>query len=390
MHKSLNRRNFLKLSAAGAAGGFIAGGSALNAASLNNLSAARKGEIMQRTLGRTGLKMPLVNLGFVRSDNPRFVNLALDLGMTLIDTAHGYSNGRNEEMLGELLKNKPRDSYYIATKVRGNTEDQIFRQFDISLKRLQLEYVDILMLHASGSREHTLNEERIRAFSNIKDQGRARFLGVSTHSNEPEVIRAVAESNIYDVVCTSYNFRMENYHDLKKAIAEAADAGIGIIAMKTMAGVYWDKERQDPINVKAALKFALQNPDIHTSIPGVGSFRELEENFEANYNIDLTPEEVKDLRLDQADTGMFCLGCEKCIEQCPRKIPIPDIMRSYMYAYGYKNLALARDTMDSIDLGQDVCAGCSSCVAKCVQGFNIAEKIKDIDRLRHVPYDFLT
>lgn len=387
MHKSLNRRNFLKLSAA--AGGFIAGSGSLSAASLNNLSTIRKEGIIHRTLGKTGLKIPLVNLGFVRSDNPRFVSLALDLGMTLIDTAHGYNNGRNEEMLGEVLKNRQRESYYLATKVRGNTENQILEQFDISMKRLQLEYVDILMLHSSGSREHTLNEERLNAFLKIKKQGRARFLGVSTHSNEPEVIRAVTESNLYDVVCTSYNFRMENFQDLKNAVEEAAAGGIGVIAMKTMAGVYWDKERQDPINTRAALKYVLQNPNIHTSIPGVTSFQELEDNFEINSDINLTPAEISDLRLDQADTGMFCLGCEKCLDQCPEKIPVPDIMRSYMYAYGYNNLKLARDTIDSLDTTPDTCESCNLCNVKCVQGFNIAEKIKDINRIRKVPYDFL-
>ncbi len=389
MQKSLNRRNFLKLTATGTAGGFLAGGSTLSAASLNNLSTVKNSGIIHRTLGRTGMNIPLVNLGFVRSDNPRFVSLGLDLGMTLIDTAHGYSNGKNEEMLGEVLKNRPRDSYYIATKVRGNTEEQILGQFETSMKRLQLDYVDILMLHGSGSREHALNEERLKAFQKIKDQGRARFFGISTHSNEPEVIRAVAENNIYDIVSTSYNFKMENFQDLKQAVAEAAAAGIGIIAMKTMAGVYWDKERQDPINTNAALKFVLQNPNIHTTIPGATSFQELEENFAINMDITMTQEEINDLRLDQADTGMFCLGCEQCVAQCPQKIPVPDIMRSYMYAYGYKNLALARETLDSLDLKGAACGNCNSCEVKCALGFDVPEKIKDIDRLRHVPYDFL-
>ena len=127
--------------------------------------------IIHRTLGKTGLKLPVVNLGVMRVDNPRIVTMALEGGMTLLDTAHGYQNGRNEEMLGELLKNRPRDSFYLATKVRGDTEDQIFEQFNISMKRLQLEYVDILYLHASNSREHTLDQVRLNAFSKIKAQG---------------------------------------------------------------------------------------------------------------------------------------------------------------------------------------------------------------------------
>lgn len=385
MQKSFDRRNFLKLSVAGAAGSILASAGSVHASVTNNASSDG---IIHRTLGRTGMRVPVVNLGVMRVDNPRIVTLALNNGMTLLDTAHGYQNGRNEEMLGELLKDRPRDSFYIGTKIRGETEEQLLNQFEISMNRLQLDYVDILYFH-SPSAQQTLDKELLRVMSGIKASGRAKFLGVSTHSDEPAVIRAVAESNVYDVVLTSYNFKMDNFTDLKQAIDEAAGAGIGIIAMKTMAGVFWDKERNDPINTKAALKYALQNENIHTSIPGVTAFHELEDNFEINRDLTLTPEEIKDLRLDETTAGLFCLGCEQCIGQCPGELPIPDLMRSYMYAYGYKDLALARDTMDMAGCDPDACNDCGLCSVKCVQGFDVAEKIKDIGRLRNVPSDFL-
>ncbi len=395
MQKSLNRRNFIKLSAAGAAGGFLAGGSNVNAASANNLSAAASNDIIHRTLGKTGMKVPVVNLGVMRVDNPRIVTMALDGGMTLLDTAHGYQNGRNEEMLGKLLKDRPRDSFYLATKVnpRGDqmSVDDFIGQFDISMERLQLEYVDILYLHAQSSREGTLNENYLTALTRLREQGRTRFIGVTTHSNEPEVIRAAIESNEYDVVCPAYNFTMDNYREIKQAIAEAAEAGLGVIAMKTMAGAYWDQERMDPINTKAALKYVLQDENIHTSIPGVTAFHELEDNFDVNRDISMTPGEIKDLRLEEASMGgLYCFGCKECIDQCPHNLPVPDMMRSYMYAYGYKDLSLARETMDSLSICGDACETCGSCQVKCVKGFNVAEKIKNIDRLRHVPSDFLT
>ncbi|TVR74140.1 MAG: oxidoreductase [Marinilabiliales bacterium] len=390
MQRSFDRRKFLKLSAAGAAGGLLTAAGPLRAATTHGKSLTAENGIIYRTLGKTGIKLPLVNLGFVRSDNPRIVNLALDMGMTLIDTAHGYNNGRNEEMLGQVLKNRDRDSYYIATRLRGDTEEQIMEAFETSLGRLGLDYVDMLGLHASASREHTLDETRLKAFSKIKEQGKARFLTVSTHSNEPEVIRAVADSGVYDVVFTAYNFRMEHFNEINEAIDYAAAAGTGIIAMKTMAGAYWDRERKDPINVKAALKYVFQNPNIHSSIPGMDTFQELEENFEVNHDIGLTPDELRDLRIDQADTGMFCLGCEKCADQCIRDLPVNEIMRSYMYAYGYSRTALARETMDKLEIDGDACANCDSCNVKCIQGFDVAEKIRDIDRIRMVPREFLT
>ena len=390
MQKSFDRRNFLKLSAAGVAGGFLSGNGTVNAAT--KVTSVNNEGIIHRTLGRTGLKLPVVNLGVMRVDNPRIVTMALDGGMTFLDTAHGYQNGRNEEMLGELLKERPRDSFYIATKVGpgGGGSSEFIEKFEISLKRLQLDYVDILYLHASSSREITLNEEWLSALTSLRDQGKTRFIGVTTHSREPEVIRAAIEGKIYDVVMPSYNFRMENFTDLKDSIAEAAAAGLGIIAMKTMAGAYWDRERQDPINTMAALKFALQNENIHTSIPGVTAFQELEDNLQVNKDITLTPQEIEDLRLDETVAGMFCFGCETCSTQCRHNLPVSDIMRSYMYAYGYKDLTLARNTIDSLHLPGNICKDCSSCTVSCVQGFDVAEKIRNIDRLRYIPSDFLT
>lgn len=393
MQRSLDRRNFLKLTATGAAGGLLASAGTVRAASSDAEDAAKTEGIIHRTLGRTGLNVPVVNLGVMRVDNPRIVTMALDGGMTLLDTAHGYQNGRNEAMLGEILENRQRDSYYLATKVNPRREvltvDQFIGMFEVSLERLKMDYVDILYLHGQSSREGTLHENYLKALTRLRDQGKARFLGVTTHSNEADVIRAAVESGIYDVVCTAYNFRMEQFSELKKAIAEAAGAGLGVIAMKTMAGVYWDKERQDPINTKAALKFALQNENIHTSIPGVTAFHELEDNFEVNKDIMLTEEELRDLRMDTSQGGLFCMGCEECLDQCPHNLPIPDFMRTFMYAYGYRDLSLARSTIDSLALRGDACESCDGCHVTCTQGFNVAQKIRDIDRLRNVPSDFL-
>ncbi len=393
MSKSLDRRKFIKLSAAGAAGGILAGRNSLHAAEGSINKPALQGDILHRTLGRTGMRLPLVNLGVMRVDNPRIVTMALDGGMTLLDTAHGYQNGRNEEMLGRLLENRPRDSFYLATKVSARGVDmpagEFISTFETSLDRLKLDYVDILYLHGPSSREAVLHEEHLGALMKLRQQGRTRFIGVTTHSNEPEVIRAAVESGEYDVVCPAYNFNMANLSDLKQAIAEAAGAGLGVIAMKTMAGAYWDRERQDPINTRAALKWALQNENIHTSIPGVTAFHELEDNFEVMRDISVTPDEIRDLRLDQANAGMYCLGCEECIGQCNFKLPVPDMMRSYMYAYGYRDISLARSTMDSLNLNGNPCQSCSSCTVKCTRGFNVAEKLRDIDRIRHVPSEFI-
>ncbi|MCK4943097.1 MAG: 4Fe-4S dicluster domain-containing protein, partial [Candidatus Aminicenantes bacterium] len=195
----------------------------------------------------------------------------------------------------------------------------------------------------------------------------------------------------YEVILTAYNFRQRNSLGLKEAIANAARAGLGIVAMKTQAGVYWDKLRTQPINMKAALKWALQNENIHTSIPGFTTFDQLETDISVMEDLTLTSEEKADLKIDQtlALTGLYCEQCEQCIPQCQKNLNIPTLMRSFMYAYGYKNLSLAKETLQPIDLNHIPCTECNSCKVKCKNGFDIKNKILDISRIKDIPNEFL-
>jgi len=90
--------------------------------------------------------------------------------------------------------------------------------FETSLKRLGVSYVEILYLHNVVTRQAALFEEYLSAMVKLKEQGKARFIGVSTHGNEPEVIRAVAGSGVHDVVLTAYNFRQPHVADVEAAM----------------------------------------------------------------------------------------------------------------------------------------------------------------------------
>lgn len=366
-----------------------------------------KGKFVYRTLGNTGIKLPVVSMGVMNADNPELVKAALDAGFVYFDTAWVYQMGRNEEMLGQQLKGRPRDSYVISTKVFEPRDRQtglfppdakvenFVEKFQISLKRLGLDYVDILFLHNITRKESVVFEPFLEALKKFKKEGKTRFIGVSTHGNEPEVIRATVDSKAYDVVLTSYNFRQLYLADMDAAIAYAAKAGLGVVAMKTMAGGYWDgKEKKFPINMKAALKWALQNENIHTAIPGFTTFDQMYLDQSVMEDLTLTPEEKealkppKDLK-DLKSVGFYCQQCEKCLLQCPAKLEIPTLMRSYMYAYGYRNLGKAKQTLDSVDLSRMGCNDCSVCKVKCAIGIDIKDRVHDIIRLKDVPMDFI-
>ena len=93
-NKSVNRRDFLRLSAVAGAGAMI--GPAASATALHAASANKVNDFPLRTLGRTGMKLPILSMGVMRADNPNVVMAAYNSGITHFDTAHGYQNGLNE------------------------------------------------------------------------------------------------------------------------------------------------------------------------------------------------------------------------------------------------------------------------------------------------------
>ena len=363
---SINRRGFLKTGIAGAAG------IAFSPAIIPPVTQFAEGNIICRTLGRTGLKVPVISFGVMRADNPALCKAAYEKGIKLFDTANGYQNGNNETMLGNLFRDIPRDSFYLATKVKAagmsregvpsaeTTAEDFLSKFSTSLSRLQMDYVDILYVHDISNPEYLEYKPILNAVKKLKKDGKVRFMGFSTHRNEAAVIDAAASKGDWDVILTSYNFQQAYRKELDAAIHKAAEAGIGIVAMKTLAGGgFIDKEKTKPINTTAAIKWALSNPDIHTTIPGMTQFDQLDLNVKILSDITLTEQEKKDILIAGAQPGLFCSGCEECVPACPLKLSVPDLMRAYMYAYGYSNPLQAYALLTELGYGNDPCRNCT-------------------------------
>jgi predicted aldo/keto reductase-like oxidoreductase len=160
--------------------------------------------------------------------------------------------------------------------------------------------------------------------------------------------------------------------------------------MKTQAGVFWDKERQSPINMQAALKWVLQDPNVHTTIPGFTAYDQLLQDVMVMTDLKLTEQEEKDLNPPKLSAGLYCQGCDRCRPQCPAGLPVPELMRAHMYARGYRNLGAARELVASLELPADPCGGCSTCRVNCAKGFDVRARARDIARIRDIPADLLT
>jgi predicted aldo/keto reductase-like oxidoreductase len=385
-NKSIDRRHFIKSTIAGMAGFFCP--------PLNTRNQAKNREekkFIYRTLGKTGMKVPVIGMGILASGSPALMQAALDAGISHFDSTAGQPQQmRNEEMIGEVLRGVSRETVVFGTKIhlpqdyktglytKEATEHEFLKQLDMALKRLKMDYVDIVYHHMVSRRESAFHEPAMKAMEKAKKAGKARFLGITTHSNVPEAVHAAADSNFYEVVMASYFHKQKNIGEVKEAIAKAANAGLGIVAIKVIRGGLGKGE--NPVNPRASLKWVLQDLNVHATIPGFSNFEEMNADLSIMEDLNLTEAEKNDLKREASDPELCCQGCGQCLQQCRAELPIPDLMRSYMYAYGYRQPALAQGLIASLDLPSHVCEDCSSCSVECLNGWNVKEKIRDIIR----------
>jgi uncharacterized protein len=398
-NRLIGRRDFMKTTLAGCGGLFLLSSEVKGQEMKIVDSKGKERRFFYRTLGNTGLKLPVINMGVMNSDNPNLIRAALDSGLVLLDTAHGYMGGRNEETIGSVIKGRPRDSFMIGSKVslpkdrstglylEGATTEEFLKKLDISLKRLGVDHVEILYHHGVSNKESVIYEPVLKAMEKAKKEGKIRFAGISTHMNEPEVVHATVDSKFYDVILVAYNYQQKHVSEVQGAIARAAQAGIGVVGMKAIRG----GNRQSPTvqSAAAALKWVLQDPNVHIVVPGFTAFEELETDLAVLENPNLTEDEKKTLQREASLETLYCQGCGQCLKQCRDHLPVPDLMRAYMYTYAYRNLALAQDLVLSLNLPSRACQDCSACSVKCSVGFNVSAKIKDVVRLKDVPSAFI-
>jgi predicted aldo/keto reductase-like oxidoreductase len=185
-------------------------------------------------------------------------------------------------------------------------------------------------------------------------------------------------------VLTAINFKHSKAELIRQKAAEAAKKGMGIVAMKTMAGAYIDHERTKPVNCSAALKWVMQDANFHTSIPGITSFDQMIHNFSIMNDLNLTEKEKADLDEARLVAGLYCDNCTRCIDQCKQRLPINEYMRAFMYAYGYQNYEKALSVMADDGKNLNPCQGCSKCEVICTKGFNVFNRISDVNRLMSV------
>jgi hypothetical protein len=382
--RELSRRAFIKAGLWGGAGAAACFGGLPDFVSAASTGFSENPAPVYRTLGRTGLKITVVSFGAMLTPEPEVIRAGLDQGINYIDTARRYMNGKNEGIVAQAIKGR-RDKVYLATKARptSDTKKEIFQDVEESLIELQTDHIDVIQLHSLKSKERAFIPEVREALVQLRKQGKARFFGVTTHTNQAEVVNALADDpdRFFDVALVGYNFKSPP--EIKQAIARASQAGIGIVAMKTQTGGYQTTALGPVSPHQAALKWTLQDPNITAAIPGMKDLAHLKEDL-AVMGMALTRGDEQILkRYGQAISPYYCQLCGSCEGFCSRGVAISDINRCLMYAEAYGSLDLAVDTYREIPTRASLkaCLECSECTASCVNGLNIPAKLERASRL---------
>ena len=282
--------------------------------------------------------------------------------------------------MGAALKDK-RKKIVLSSKTDGKTKQDALAELDTSLKELGTDHLDIWYLHMKNSPSE-LPDELFEAQGIARQQGKIRFAGVSTHKANV-IAPFLVQKGATDVVLATFNFTMDK--DVSDALAEANKAGLGVVAMKVMAGGARRVKPGDPVGDKlkrdgamlAALKWVLSHPHVHTTIPGMTDMDQLEENLKA-MGQPLSPQEEQILarRLDVI-APEYCRMCGECDGHCAKGLPVEDVLRYVMYADSYGQFELGRDHFKRLptELASVRCGDCSDCTVECRHGVRVRQRL---------------
>lgn len=370
---------------------FLAAGLALPAARPQTTpNPERPGGLQYRTLGRTGLKVTTVGCGCMVASDMSVMQRAADLGINYFDTARSYGRGNNERLVGAALKSC-RTKIVLSSKSQGRTKQDALADLDASLRTLGTDYLDIWYIH-DCRRGEDISDERLEAQRIARQAGKIRFAGATAHVGQADVIGAAIRCGQIDVVMTGYNFAMDK--GLEPTLEAARKAGVGLVAMKTMAGGYRSMSfYPTPDELKAslkregamlsALKWAIRNPSIATTVPGMADMEQVEENFKAMAS-PFSGADAKTLSAQLDYIGpIFCRMCNRCEGNCAKGLPVADVLRFLAYAEGYRQFAMGRENFLGLpaEIRDIRCADCSACTVACPNGVNVAERLSHAQEL---------
>ena len=271
MSEDLSRRKFLERVAAGTATIPILGSMAPSLASAESL------KLPHRTLGKKGASVSILAFGsgsrfLMYEDEDKALaalNRALDLGITYVDTAYAYGDGKSETRVGKVMATR-RKEVFLATKIPDRTRDDFMRRLEGSLKRLQTDQVDLCHIHSLGHAEDLAKLEApdgaLRGLMEAREQKMARFVGMTSHTDGAVMKQAIEHHDLNCVQMALNASRNGRFEEL--ALPAANKKQLGIIAMKVTGQEFLLGDGAGKAGIDSLLRYSMSLP-VTTAVIGM-------------------------------------------------------------------------------------------------------------------------
>ena len=288
----MNRRNFIGSSLIGASG----------LAASSTAAAGTRVDVPTRVFGKTGESLTVIGQAGGRFplctfEEAKAITLrAYELGVNYFDNAHGYWNGRSEEVFGEVLPQFRKD-VFITTKSTKRTRKGAEKELDLSLKRLKTDYLDLWQIHAVGEMDEVdqifAPGGAIEAFEAAKKAGKCRFIGFTGH-RDPHVHLAMLERyEGYDTILMPLHPADPSYLSFEELVLPVAvERDLGIQGMKALANA----KLLQSLSVRQCIQYVLSLP-IHCLAVGCTTIGQIEDDVRVAREFkQYSPEQMSSLR----------------------------------------------------------------------------------------------
>ena len=357
-------------------------------------------------LGFGAMRLPVIDGDDARIDEPKaeeMVAYAMEQGINYYDTAYGYHAGNSELVMGRILKDYPRDSFYLASKFPGydlSNMPKVEEIFEEQLRKCQVEYFDFYLFHnvCEMNINEYLDEEKYGIFDYLykqKQNGRIKHLGFSAHGQYEVVKRFLdAYGKYMEFGQLQINYMDWTFQDAKAKVELLKEYNIPVWVMEPVRGgklaslepAFEDKLkalRPEELIPAWAFRFLQTIPEVKVVLSGMSNMEQLKENIET-YAED-KPLNEKELAVLSdivqemiGKTALPCTACHYCTSHCPKGLAIPELLALYnehVLTGGGFIAPMALSTYAE-DKRPAACVGCRSCEAVCPQRIIISDAMK--------------
>lgn len=353
------------------------------------------------------MRLPLLDKDLAHIDveaTRAMVDFAMKSGVNYYDTAFGYHKGESERVMGSILKDYPRESFFLADKFPGYDSenwDKVEEIFELQLQKCQVEYFDFYLVHNLSEMNvgAYLDEEKYGIVPYLIEQkknGRIKHLGFSSHAQTPAFQRFLDAYGEHMEFCQlQLNYMDLHFQRAEEKMQILEKMGIPVWVMEPLRGGKLATLPDNCMERLAALKpeanavewacrFLQSFPSVTTVLTGASTLEQLAENIALfSESKPLNEEELAALQEVAdilTDGSIPCTACHYCTQYCPQGLAIPDLINAYnQRIFNGKKDFIASMHLEGLDDSEkpDACIACGACEDACPQNIKISQVMRD-------------